>query len=103
MYDRLTDKEQGIHSTEDVTKLYNQIFQKIKDKEAQLDMPVFEAADAEREFQKLLGEDATGGATGSSSVAVAVGGLGNGTQSIIKRQQSYTNQRTKGGAVKAKK
>ena len=103
MYDRLTDKEQGIHSTEDVTKLYNQIFQKIKDKEAQLDMPVFEAADAEREFQKLLGEDATGGATASGSVAVAVGGLGNGTQSIIKRQQGYTNQRTKGGTVKAKK
>ena len=48
MYDRLTNKDQGIHGTEDVTKLYNQIFQKIKDKEAQLDMPVFEAADAER-------------------------------------------------------
>lgn len=96
-------QDQGFGGLEDVLKLYNQIFQKIKDKEAQLDMPVFEAADAEREFQKLLGEDATGGATASGSVAVAVGGLGNGTQSIIKRQQGYTNQRTKGGTVKAKK
>ena len=64
--------------------------------------PEFTIESAEAEYNKILGEDATGGATGSSSVAVAVGGLGNGTQSIIKRQQGYTNQRTKGGTVKEK-
>ena len=53
--------------------------------------------------ERGINEDASAGATGSSSVAAVVGGLGNGTQSIIKRQQGYTNQRTKGGAVKAKK
>lgn len=96
-------QDQGFSGMEDVLKLYNQIFQQIKDKEAQMDMPVFEAADAEREYNKILGEDATGGATSTGSVAVAVGGLGGGTKSIIKRQQSYTNQRTAGGTVKAKK
>lgn len=51
---------------------------------------------------KIVKEDATAGATGSSSVAAVVGSLG-GPQNIIKRQQNYTNQRTKGGPVKVKK
>lgn len=54
------------------------------------------------EFIKLK-EDATAGATGAGSVAAVVGELGGGQAELRKRQQSYTNQQTKGGAVKVKK
>lgn len=69
----------------------------------ELAMPEFTVESAEAQYSKLLGEDATGGASSSASVATVVGGLGNDTQTIIKRQQGYTNQRTKGSTVKVKK
>lgn len=55
------------------------------------------------EFIKTLKEDASGGATGSSSVATVSTGLGGATTDLIKRQKSYSNQKTPGGTVKVKK
>ena len=51
---------------------------------------------------EFINEDATGGATGSSSVAAVVTELGNGLgkKELIKRQQGYTNQRTPGSVIK---
>jgi hypothetical protein len=58
------------------------------------------------EFIKPLKENATGGATGSASVAVSMGETGEGTftkKDIQKRLQGYTNALTPGGKVKVKK
>jgi hypothetical protein len=55
------------------------------------------------EFIKTLKENASGGATGSSSVATVSTGLGGATTDLIKRQKSYSNQKTPGGTVKVKK
>lgn len=52
---------------------------------------------------EFIKEDATGGATGSSSVAAVVGELGGNTRELIKRQKNYTNQQTAGGIVKGVK
>jgi len=63
----------------------------------------FDADRAERAFAESLNENATGGATGSASIGVAVKSLGKMPTEVIKRQQTYTNQRTPGGPVKVKK
>jgi hypothetical protein len=55
------------------------------------------------EFIKNLKENASGGATGSASVATVSTGLGGATTDLIKRQKSYSNQQTPGGTVKVKK
>lgn len=55
------------------------------------------------EFLKLIRENASAGATAAGGVATVTTGLGGGTKTLIKRQKNYTNQRTPGGAVKAKK
>ena len=51
---------------------------------------------------EFIKEDATGGATGSSSVATVMTELGGGLgkKELIKRQQGYTNQRTPGSVIK---
>lgn len=55
------------------------------------------------EFIQPLKEDA--GSMGSASVATVVKPLGekDSTKALIKRQGSYSNQRTAGGKVKVKK
>jgi len=55
------------------------------------------------EFIKTLKENASGGSTGSSSVATVSVGLGETTAELIKRQKAYSNQQTAGGTVKVKK
>lgn len=55
------------------------------------------------EFIRPLKEDASAGASGSGAVASVSTALGGSTKSLIKRQGSYSNQRTAGGAVKVKK
>ena len=55
------------------------------------------------EFIKPLKEDASAGASSSGSVASVSTTLGGSTKDLIKRQKSYTNQKTPGGKVKAKK
>ena len=68
------------------------------------EVPGLDADSAERMFaESLINEDATGGSTGSPSIAVSFTQEGNMPTSIIKRQQGYTNQMTKGGPVKVKK
>ena len=52
---------------------------------------------------EFIKEDATGGATGTGSVAVVMGELGGSTKDIIKRQKAYTNQRTPGSIIKGVK
>lgn len=55
------------------------------------------------EFIKTLTEMASAGATSSAGVAAVVKELGGTTKDLIKRQKSYTNQRTPGGIVKGVK
>ena len=55
------------------------------------------------EFIKPLKEDASAGASSSGAVASVSSTLGGSTKQLIKRQESYGNQRTKGGPVKVKK
>ncbi len=55
------------------------------------------------EFIRPLKEDASAGASSSGSVASVSAPLGGSTKDLIKRQKSYTNQKTAGGKVKAKK
>ena len=55
------------------------------------------------EFIRPLKEDASAGASSAGAVASVSTALGGGTKSLIKRQRSYTNQRTAGGTVKGKK
>jgi hypothetical protein len=55
------------------------------------------------EFIKKLNEEASGGATGSPSIAVSFTQEGNMPNEIIERQKTYSNQRTPGGPVKVKK
>lgn len=55
------------------------------------------------EFIRPLKEDASAGASSSGAVASVSTALGGSTKSLIKRQRSYTNQRTSSGTVKAKK
>lgn len=57
----------------------------------------------EEQFARLLGEDATAGATSAGTVSAVVSPLGQGPKDIIRRQQGYTNQLSKGGPVKVKK
>jgi len=67
-----------------------------------LTFPEFTAESAEALYQNLLSEDATAGASCSSSVSVVMTQLGETPANIIKRQKAYTNQMTKGGPVKIK-
>ena len=67
----------------------------------QPEVPGFDSMVAESKINKML-EDATSGASSSSSVGVVVKELGDTNKNIIKRQQAYTNQRTKGGPVRVK-
>ncbi len=55
------------------------------------------------EFIKPLKEDASAGASSSGAVASVSTALGGGTKQLVKRQGSYSNQRTAGGTVKVKK
>ncbi len=55
------------------------------------------------EFIRPLKEDASAGASGSGAVASVSTALGGSTKALIKRQGSYSNQRTAGGKVKVKK
>jgi hypothetical protein len=48
-------------------------------------------------------EDASAGSTCSPTIAVSMENLGTMPNNVIKRQQGYTNQMTKGGPVKVKK
>jgi hypothetical protein len=58
------------------------------------------------DLYKPLKENATGGATGTGSVAVSMGTLGEKggftKQDVQKRLQGYTNALTTGGVVKVK-
>jgi len=67
------------------------------------DIPTFNTESAYKKYEEILSEEASCGATASPSVAVVMSELGGSATSIIKRQQAYSNQRTKGGPVKAKK
>lgn len=54
-------------------------------------------------IEGALKEEATGGATASPTIAVSMSQEGVMPNEIIKRQKTYTNQRTAGGPVKVKK
>jgi hypothetical protein len=54
------------------------------------------------EGKRTVKENATGGATGASSVAVSMTQEGNYPAEMVARQKTYSNQRTKGGTVKVK-
>lgn len=56
----------------------------------------------EQGSKKTVKENATGGATGASSVAVSMTQEGNYPAEMVARQKTYSNQRTKGGTVKIK-
>jgi hypothetical protein len=64
-------------------------------------MPEFTFESADSMYSELLNET-TAGATGSPSIGVSIVSQGNMPTEIIRRQQTYTNQRTKGGTVKVK-
>jgi hypothetical protein len=69
-------------------------------------MPVMSLESVEADFDKLLSEDATGGAMSAASVPAVVTELGAGSNpmDMIKRQQGYTNVLQKPGTdVKAAK
>jgi len=55
------------------------------------------------EFIRPLKEDASAGASSAGAVAAVSSPLGGSTKDLIKRQKSYTNVKTPGGKVKAKK
>lgn len=55
------------------------------------------------EFIRPLKENASAGASSAGSVASVSTALRGSSKALIKRQKNYTNQRTAGGAVKAKK
>jgi hypothetical protein len=55
------------------------------------------------EFIRPLKEDASAGASSAGAVASVSAPLGGSTKDLIKRQKSYTNQKTPGGKVKVKK
>lgn len=67
-------------------------------------VPGFDSVSAERVFAESLKEDATGGSTGSSSVAVTMQTLGEkgafSKKEVNKKLGGYTNQLTGGGPVK---
>lgn len=67
------------------------------------EVPEFNMESAYKKYEDMIKEDA--GSMGSASVATVVKPLGEkgGTASLIKRQKSYSNQRTAGGTVKVKK
>lgn len=71
--------------------------------EVELVMPEFAFEAAELQFNELLGEDASAGASSAGCVSAVVSPLGKGPKDIIRRQQNYTNQLSKGGTVKVKK
>ena len=66
----------------------------------QPEVPGFDARDAERMFTESLAESE--GATMSSGIAVSMSQEGRMPTEMIARQKTYTNQMTKGGAVKIK-
>jgi hypothetical protein len=69
----------------------------------QEEVPGFDTDRAERMFAESLQENASAGATGSPSIAISMTQEGNMPTEMIARQKTYTNQLTKGGAVKVKK
>ena len=69
----------------------------------QEEVPGFDTDRAERMFAESLQENASAGATGSPSIAISMTQEGNMPTEMIARQKTYTNQMTKGGAVKVKK
>jgi hypothetical protein len=69
----------------------------------QPEVPGFDTDSAERQFAESLQENASAGATGSPSIAISMTQEGNMPTEMIARQKTYTNQMTKGGAVKVKK
>ena len=69
----------------------------------QEEVPGFDTDSAERQFaESLIKEDASAGSSSSSGVSIVMTQLGETPAEMIKRQKSYTNQRTKGGPVKVK-
>lgn len=70
---------------------------------AEKEIPELTAESLEAKFAELLGEDATGGATGAASVGAVVTQLGQMPNEIIKRQMGYGNKLRKGGPVKVKR
>jgi hypothetical protein len=66
-------------------------------------LPEFTFESANFKLAELLDENATCGGTGASSIAVSFSQEGNMPTDIIKRQQKYTNQLSKGGPIKVKK
>lgn len=69
----------------------------------ELVFPKFTFEDAEAHYKKELNEMASAGASCAAGVGGVVKNLGEMPTEIIKRQKGYTNQLTKGGAVKMKK
>lgn len=71
------------------------------------EIPGFTAESAEVEYNKLIKEEATGGSTGSPSVAISMQTLGEkgafSRRQVEKKLGGYTNQLSPGGVVKAKK
>jgi hypothetical protein len=71
------------------------------------EIPGFDAEQAETQFYESLGEDATGGASMSSTVAVTPQSLGEKgsytKKQVNKKLGSYTNMMTRGGPVKVGK
>jgi hypothetical protein len=72
----------------------------------QEEVPEFNTESAERMFAESLTEEASGGATGSPSVAVSMQVLGEkgafSKKEVNKKIGSYTNVLTRGGVVKVK-
>lgn len=70
---------------------------------AENEIPELTAESLEAKFAELLGEDATGGATGSANIGAVVTQLGQTPNNIIKRQMGYSNKLRAGGPVKVKR
>jgi hypothetical protein len=70
-----------------------------------LEYPEFNLQAVQEKFENLINETASAGVSSAGAVATVVKPLGEkgGTASLIKRQKSYSNQRTAGGTVKVKK
>lgn len=67
------------------------------------EVPEFNMESAYKKYEDMIKEDASAGASSAGAVASVSSALGGGTKQLVKRQGSYSNQRTAGGAVKVKK
>jgi hypothetical protein len=69
----------------------------------QPEVPTFNAESAYKKYEEIINEEASAGASCAGAFATVMSELGGSTKEIVKRQQTYSNQRTAGGAVKVKK